>query len=44
MADEPDIVAVDKLQKKAVMIYVVIPCNTNIKKKEQERLVFLTKG
>jgi len=36
MANEPGIVVADKLQKKAVMIDVAIPSDSNIKKKEHK--------
>ena len=38
MATQPDIVILDKQKKKAVGTDVVIPSNSNIKKKEQETL------
>ena len=37
MANQPDIVVVDKLQKKAVLTDVAIPSDSNIKKKEHEK-------
>ena len=38
MANQLDIVLVDKLQKKAEMIHVAIPSDSNIKKTEHEKL------
>ncbi len=38
VANQPNIVIVDKQQKKAVVINVVIPSDSNIKKKEHEKL------
>ncbi|XP_015256200.1 PREDICTED: programmed cell death 1 ligand 1-like [Cyprinodon variegatus] len=38
MANQPDIVLIDKQQKKAVVIDVAIPSDSNIKKKEHEKL------
>lgn len=37
-ANQPDIVVVDKQQKKAVVIGVAIPSDTNIRKKEDKKL------
>uniref|UniRef100_A0A3B5PPD0 Reverse transcriptase domain-containing protein n=1 Tax=Xiphophorus maculatus TaxID=8083 RepID=A0A3B5PPD0_XIPMA len=38
MANQPDIVVVDKQQRKAVVIDVAIPSDCNIRKKEHEKL------
>ncbi|XP_055368940.1 uncharacterized protein LOC129604854 [Betta splendens] len=38
MANQPDIVVVDKEQSKAVVVDVAIPSNGNIRKKEHEKL------
>ena len=38
MPNQPDIVLSDKQQKKAVVIDVAIPSNSNIRKKEHEKL------
>lgn len=38
MANQPDIVLIDKQQKKAAVIDVAIPTDSNIKKKEHEKL------
>ncbi|CAK6950273.1 uncharacterized protein LOC127616771 [Scomber scombrus] len=38
MANQPDILLMDKQQKKAVVIDVVIPSDNSIRKKEQEKL------
>ncbi len=38
MANQPDIVLIDKQQKKAVVIDVAIPSDSNIRKKEHEKL------
>lgn len=38
MSYPPDIVVVDKEQKRAVMIEVVIPADSNIRKKEHEKM------
>ena len=38
MANQPDIVIIDKQQRKAVVIDVAIPSDSNIKKKEHEKL------
>lgn len=38
MANQPDIVVVDKLQGKAVVVDIAIPSDGNIRKKEHEKL------
>ena len=38
MANQPDIVVVDKHQRTAVVIDVAIPRDSNIRKKEQEKM------
>ena len=38
MANQPDIVLINKQQKKAVVIDVAIPSDSNIRKKEHEKL------
>ncbi len=38
MANQPDIVLIDKQQKKALVIDVAIPSDSNIRKKEHEKL------
>ena len=38
MAIQPDIVVVNKLHRKAVVIDVAIPSNSNTKEKEQKKL------
>jgi len=38
MANQPDIVVVNKLQKKAVVIDIAIPIDSNINKKENKKL------
>lgn len=38
MANQPNIVVVDKQQKTAVVVDVAIPSDSNIKKKEHEKL------
>uniref|UniRef100_A0A096M1X3 Uncharacterized protein n=1 Tax=Poecilia formosa TaxID=48698 RepID=A0A096M1X3_POEFO len=38
MANQPDIVVVDKEQRKAVVVDVAIPSDHNIRKKEHEKL------
>ena len=38
MANQSDTVVVDKLQKKAVVIDVAVPSDSNIKKKEDKKL------
>ncbi len=38
IANQPDIVVVDKQQKKAAVINVAIPSDSNIRKKEHEKL------
>uniref|UniRef100_A0A087YQ23 Uncharacterized protein n=1 Tax=Poecilia formosa TaxID=48698 RepID=A0A087YQ23_POEFO len=38
MANQPDIVVVDKQQRKAVVVDVAIPSDYNIRKKEHEKL------
>ena len=38
MVNQPDIVFSDKQQRKVVLIDVAIPCNSNIRKKEHDKL------
>ncbi len=38
MANQPDIVVVDKEQRKAVVVDIAIPSDCNIRKKEHEKL------
>ncbi|KAF7647953.1 hypothetical protein LDENG_00164190, partial [Lucifuga dentata] len=38
LANQPDMVVVDKEQKKAVVIDVAVPADSNIRKKEHEKI------
>ncbi|KAF7666275.1 hypothetical protein LDENG_00113730, partial [Lucifuga dentata] len=38
LANQPDVVVVDKEQKRAVVIDVAVPADSNIRKKEHEKI------